>query len=82
MPVPDKFNLADDWGYCEICKKDYPLSSFKHVAVSNGVKENGTEEIRYYALCTPCREKCIVSAKYEQYVTDQVFKLKLGRRIR
>ena len=85
MPVPDEFTLCDDYMFCEICEKDYPLSTFKHVAVTNGMKgafENEESEIRYCAICSECREKCKASPAYEQFVTEKVFNLKLGRRIR
>ena len=82
MPVPDEFNLCDDYMLCEICNKDYPLSTFKHVAVTDDLKENGEQEKRYCVICSGCREKCRTNPLYEQFVTEKVFNLKLGRRIK
>ena len=80
MPVPDEFNLFDDYMLCEICNKDYPLSTFAHVVVDND-KMGEELEKRYCAICSNCREKCRNDTGYEKYVTEKVFKIKLGRRI-
>ena len=74
MPVPDEFVLADDWCFCEISEKDHPLSTFKHVIITNDKQEK-----RYYGICSSCREKCRKDPEYEQYTTDKVFRLRLGR---
>ena len=81
MPVPDEFVIAPDFGLCEICEKDYPDNKFVHVAVDNDLSGEEHEK-RWLTICAYCREKCRTDSKYEEYVTDKVFKLKLGRRLK
>lgn len=81
MPVPDEFVIEPDFQLCEICEKDYPDNEFVYVAVDND--KVGTEhEKRIYSMCKYCREKCRTDSEYEKYVTEKVFNLKLGRRLR
>lgn len=81
MPVPDEFIIAPDFEQCQICEKDYPDNKFIHVAVDND-KTGAEHEKRWLNICCDCREKCRIDSRYEKFVTDQVFKLKLGRRIK
>lgn len=81
MPVPDYFVIAPDFCLCEICEKDYPDNKFVHVAVDNE-KTGDEHERRWTTICCDCREKCRNDSEYEKFVTEKVFRLKLGRRLK
>ena len=82
MPVPDEFVLAYDYGRCEICERgNIPDPDFVHVVVDN--EKTGEEnEKRWYSICSECRERCRNEPTFEKYVTEKVFKLRLGRVMR
>ena len=76
MSASETFVIAPDFQFCEICEKSYPDNEFVHVLVSND--SDCAVQYRRYSMCTGCREKCRVDKEYENYVTNKVFKLKLG----
>ena len=81
MPVPDEFVIAPDFTHCEMCDKCYPDNQIVHVKVDND-KQGVMHEVRHYAMCKFCREKCRTDSEYEKYVTDKVFSMNLGRRMK
>lgn len=82
MPVPDEFVLAYDYGRCEICGRgNVPDPDFVHVVVDND-KPGEENEKRWYSICKDCHERCRKEPAFEKYVTEKVFKLKLGRVVR
>lgn len=81
MPIPDEFVRAYDYGYCEICDRDVPDTSFVHVIVDNE-KHSAENEKRWYSICMGCRERCRKEPAFDKYVTEKVFRLNLGRKVR
>lgn len=81
MPWPETIELSQDFMYCEICGQDYKMNEFAHVIVSND-KQGAEQERRYCAICKYCRQKARDDAEYEKYVTEKVFVLGLGRKLR
>lgn len=81
MPVPDEFLLAPDFGLCEMCNKTVPDTNFVHVIVNNDNPREENEK-RWYEICKDCRERCRNEPAFEKYVTEKVFKLRLGRVVR
>ena len=81
MPVPDEFVRACAYGRCEICGRDVPDTSFVHVIVDNEKKGDENEK-RWYAVCKGCRERARTDRDFERYMTEKVFVLKLGRKVR
>lgn len=82
MPVPDEFVLAYDYRLCEICGRgNVPDPDFVHVVVDNE-KSGAEHEKRWYAICKDCRGRARTDKDYERYITEKVFAMKLGRRVR
>ena len=81
MPVPDEFVLAPDFGLCEICGQTKPDTDFCPVVVNND-KPGEENEKRWCEICKDCRERCRNEPAFEKYVTEKVFKLRLGRVVR
>lgn len=81
MLVPDEFIRAPDFGLCEMCDKTVPDTAFVHVIIDND-KPGEENEKRWYAICSDCRKRCRKEPAFEKYVTEKVFKLKLGRVVR
>lgn len=81
MPVPDEFVLAPDFRLCEICGQTKPDTDFCPVIINND-KPGEENEKRLYSICSECRERCRNEPAFEKYVTEKVFKLKLGRVVR
>ena len=81
MPVPDEFVLAPDFGLCEICGQTKPDTDFCPVIINND-KPGEENEKRWYEICKDCRERARTDKDYERYITEKVFAMKLGRRVR
>ena len=81
MPVPDEFVRAYDYERCEICDRTVPDTSFVHVIVDND-KPGAENEKRWYSVCKDCRERARVDRTFDRYLTEKVFALNLGRKVR
>lgn len=81
MPVPDMQPRFRDLSYCFFCGKTYTDDKFTPVLIDND-KDGSDNEKRISEMCVYCREKCREEPAFDKYVTEKVFKLKLGRVMR
>lgn len=81
MPVPDRFEIAADFGVCNFCNKSYSDISDNFKTVVFRIDEE--DKIgRIYECCKNCFEKANSDKKYDDKITAKVFTEKLGRVVR